>query len=61
MSKAEMQSKPLAFMLLGKGQVQEFYGMSEAQKGYFLHWYRSNQKVERDWNWMIRRAKERRP
>ncbi|MDB5531575.1 MAG: hypothetical protein JWR51_4678 [Devosia sp.] len=62
MSNPELKAKSLAFILLDDKEKASFDALTFAQKGYFLHWFRSNRdKAAPTWPAMIRRAKEQRP
>ena len=57
----ELSAKPICFILLREHEEAMFNALSDAQKGYFLHWYRSNPRQNKTWEWMIARAKANRP
>ena len=57
----ELHAKSVAFIMLRDHERAAFETMTPAQRGYFLHWCRSNQKRNPSWGWMIRRAKAQRP
>lgn len=57
----ELTAKPLGFIMLRPHEQAAFDAMTEAQKGYFLHWCRSNPWSGRSWDKMVDRAKEPRP
>lgn len=57
----ELTAKPIGFILLQDEERQAFYELTERQRGYFLHWWRSNQKRQPDWFWLCRRARAARP
>lgn len=44
----ELSAKPIGFVMLRDHERAEFDTMSAAQKGYFLHWLRSNGNVPRN-------------
>jgi hypothetical protein len=53
--------KSVAFIMLRDHERTAFRTMTPAQRGYFLHWCRSNPKRRPSWESMIRRAKAQRP
>ncbi len=60
----EINAKPLGIIMLRDDERDEFASLSEAQKGFFLHWVRSNERRLRigvDW-WKrgMRKAREQR-
>jgi hypothetical protein len=69
----ELSAKPLGFIMLRPNERAEFDALSERQRGFFLHWVKSNGKrlgiVDRWWrgdgmNWWktgMRKAREQRP
>ncbi len=59
----EMNAKPLGFIMLRDHERAEFDALSLAQKGYFLHWLRSNQRYNHgdSWRKAVRKAREQRP
>lgn len=62
MPRPEREAKPLTFMLLGDDEKAEFYALTDPQKGYFLHWVRSNPRWSQGgWSRAIRKAREQRP
>lgn len=62
MTSPEKNAKPLGFIMLRDHERAEFNALSEAQRGYFLHWVRSNRNCAGDyWNVAIKKAREQRP
>lgn len=57
----ELHAKAVAFIMLREDERAAFLALTPAQRGYFLHWCRSNPKRNPAWEWMIRRAKAQRP
>lgn len=59
---AEMSAKPIGLVIPSEDDLAAFKALSQPQKGYFLHWVRSNQRYAGDWfTTAIRKAKEQRP
>lgn len=57
----ELRAKPIGFILLDDDDREMFYALTEPQRGYFLHWWRSNPQRLPKWKWLIERAKAQRP
>ena len=71
----ELNAKPVGFVAMLKAERAGFEALSKAQRGYALHWVRSNEqrknrngsifaywRGKRDlWKAAIRKAKEQRP
>lgn len=64
MASPEMNSKPIGFIMMPDSQKEAFAKLADHQKGYVLHWCRSNRRARLTWDtwsWLVRRAKEQRP
>lgn len=63
MRTAEMTAKPIGLIVPMESDVAEFKALSDQQKGYFLHWVRSNERrcTGDWWKTAMRKAREQRP
>ena len=57
----ELSSAPLGFIMMRQHEKAAYEAMTIEQKGYFIHWIRSNPWNQRSWGKMIKRAKGQRP
>lgn len=58
----EATAKPIGLIIPRDEEMAAWNALTEAQRGYFLHWVRSNQDYAGDW-WKtaMRKAREQRP
>jgi hypothetical protein len=56
----ERHAKALGVILLQEKERDEFNSLTDAQKGYFLHWCRSNWRDDNAWSRGMRKAKAQR-
>jgi hypothetical protein len=60
MPRPEREAKPVGFIMLRADERAQFDALSSMQKGYFLHWLRSNPK-DPQWSKAMLKAIGQRP
>lgn len=56
----ERHAKALGIILLQPEEKAEFAALTDAQKGFFLHWCRSNWRDDNAWSRGMRKARAQR-